>query len=120
MSEHQYWNTLAIDTATMHLRLALSFGGDRQIKSDNLMDRTHGQVLFKKIDELFQSAGLDQQALKALVVCIGARSQCDVQRSGYSLEQCPCRLRPCQQLMRERCGGNKGAKRASTRILRRS
>jgi len=74
MSEHQYLNILAIDTATMHLRLALSFGGDRQVKSDNLMERTHGQVLFKKIDELFQSAGLDQKALEALVVCIGPGS----------------------------------------------
>ena len=74
MSEHQYRNTLAIDTATMHLRLALSFGGDRQVKSDNLMERSHGQVLIKKIDELFQSAGLDQQALEALVVCLGPGS----------------------------------------------
>ena len=67
-------NILAIDTSGKHLRLALSFGGDRLVKSDELMEQSHGQLLMKKILELFRSAGLRKEELNAIVICTGPGS----------------------------------------------
>lgn len=67
-------NILAIDTCTRRLKLALSFGGDRMVKSQEEVEKSHGQFIIKKIDELFQSAGLKTEELEALVVCTGPGS----------------------------------------------
>ena len=67
-------NILAIDTATMNLRLALKFGGDRLVKSETPMEKSHGQMLMKKIDDLFGSAGLSGPDLQAIVVSLGPGS----------------------------------------------
>jgi tRNA threonylcarbamoyladenosine biosynthesis protein TsaB len=67
-------NILAIDTSGKNLKLALSFGGDRLVKSDELMEQSHGQLLIKKIGELFQSAGLGREELDAIIVCTGPGS----------------------------------------------
>ncbi len=67
-------NILAIDTSGKNLMLALSFGGDRLVKSDELMEQSHGQLLMKKIGELFQSGGLRKEELGTIVVCTGPGS----------------------------------------------
>ncbi len=74
MTVSTYNNILAIDTSTMTLKLALSFGKDRLIKSSNPAERSHGQVIIKKIDELLGSAGLQKNDLDALVVSRGPGS----------------------------------------------
>ncbi|HUV31844.1 MAG TPA: tRNA (adenosine(37)-N6)-threonylcarbamoyltransferase complex dimerization subunit type 1 TsaB [Acidobacteriota bacterium] len=74
MTGREYRNMLAIDTATMRLKLALAFGPDRLVKSDNRMERTHGQMIMKKIDELFLSAGLAKKMLDVIVVSRGPGS----------------------------------------------
>jgi len=67
-------NILAIDTATRRLNLALLYGGDRSIKSGDVVPRTHGQILMKKIDDLFLTAALAVTDLQAVVVSLGPGS----------------------------------------------
>jgi len=67
-------NILAIDTSTRHLKLALSFGGDRMVKSQEEVEKSHGQFIIKKIDDLFQVAGLKIEKLEAITVCTGPGS----------------------------------------------
>ncbi len=67
-------NLLAIDTATATLRLALRFGEDRLIKSSERVDRSHGQVLMRKIANLCQSAGVKSDQFDGLLVAIGPGS----------------------------------------------
>jgi len=74
MSEKTYNNILAMDTSSLALKLALSFGGDRLIKSDETVDKTHGRVIIKKINELFSSASLKPDDLEAIVVSVGPGS----------------------------------------------
>lgn len=74
MTDTQYDNILALDTSTQRLILAVAYGGDRTVKSDNRVDKTHGQILLKKIDELLGSAELSTADLDALVVCVGPGS----------------------------------------------
>ena len=65
---------LAVDSSTNHLKLALGYGGDRVVKSDEIVDQSHGQVILKKVDALFQSAGIDKSDLDAIVVSVGPGS----------------------------------------------
>ncbi len=74
MTELTYKNLLAIDTSSHRLVLALAYGGDRLVKSDNPVERSHGILLMKMIDELFQSSGTTPDALDALVICLGPGS----------------------------------------------
>ncbi len=74
MSVDRFHNLLAIETSTLALRLALSFGDDRLVKSEETVDRSHGQLLLKKINELFGSAGLQRQDLEGIVVSLGPGS----------------------------------------------
>ena len=74
MTTHEYNNILAVDTSTARLVLALGFGGDRLVQSDNTVDKSHGIVLMKKIEELMQSASLQVEELDGLVVCLGPGS----------------------------------------------
>ncbi|MBN1211827.1 MAG: tRNA (adenosine(37)-N6)-threonylcarbamoyltransferase complex dimerization subunit type 1 TsaB [candidate division Zixibacteria bacterium] len=74
MTEKVYQNILAVDTSSLYLRLALLFGGDRLVKSDEKMDKSHGQLIIKKINELFSSAGLAVRQLDALAVSTGPGS----------------------------------------------
>lgn len=67
-------NLLAIDCSTKMLKLAVSFGPDRLVRSDELMDRSHGQVLTKKIGDLLGSAGLRISDLHGIIVSIGPGS----------------------------------------------
>lgn len=71
---HQPQNILAVDTATRTLRLALAFGPDRLVKSEERDIPSHGQVLMRKLDDLCSAAGLEREQLQALVVGTGPGS----------------------------------------------
>ncbi|HWR83022.1 MAG TPA: tRNA (adenosine(37)-N6)-threonylcarbamoyltransferase complex dimerization subunit type 1 TsaB [Candidatus Deferrimicrobium sp.] len=74
MSDSLFDIVLAIDTSSPECKLALSFGSDRIVASRERVDRSHGQVLIKKIDELFQSAGVRKDDLQAVIACTGPGS----------------------------------------------
>jgi tRNA threonylcarbamoyladenosine biosynthesis protein TsaB len=74
MTDKDYQNILAIDTSSLYLRLALMFEGDRLVKSEEKMDKSHGRLIIKKIGELFASAGREVKQLDALVVSTGPGS----------------------------------------------
>lgn len=74
MSDAIFDNLLAIETSSTHLKLALSFGGDRLVKSDDEIERSHGQVIVRKIGNLLSSAGLQQNNLHGLIVSTGPGS----------------------------------------------
>ena len=67
-------NVLALDTATRKLNLAIRFGGDRLVKSGERVEKTHGQIILKKIGDLFDSAGASITDLQAVVVATGPGS----------------------------------------------
>ena len=74
MTDSRFDNLLALDTSTQRLVIAVAFGGDRTVKSDNRVEKTHGQIIIKKIDELLESAELATGDLDGLVVCVGPGS----------------------------------------------
>lgn len=74
MNQIAYDNVLAIDTATRKLNLAVRFGGDRLVKSGETVEKTHGQILMKKISDLFESASGSASDLQAIVVATGPGS----------------------------------------------
>jgi tRNA threonylcarbamoyladenosine biosynthesis protein TsaB len=74
MTDYSEKNILAIDTSTRVLRLGLSFGGDRLVKSSDEVEKSHGQFIIKKIGELVQSAGLEKDDLDAIVGVTGPGS----------------------------------------------
>jgi len=74
MNRVEYDNVLAIDTATRKLNLAVRFGGDRLVKSSETVEKTHGQIIMKKISDLFDSAGGSVNDLQAMVVGTGPGS----------------------------------------------
>ena len=67
-------NLLAIETSSTHLKLALSFGGDRLVKSDEEIERSHGQIIVRKIGNLLASAGITQTDIQGLIVSTGPGS----------------------------------------------
>lgn len=72
--EEQFDNVLAIETSTSELKLALSFGQDRQVTITEQADRSHGQVIIRKMTDLFASAGANVKDLHGLVVSSGPGS----------------------------------------------
>jgi tRNA threonylcarbamoyladenosine biosynthesis protein TsaB len=67
-------NILGIDTSSHQLHLGLAFGGDRLVKSTEEVGQSHGQVIVKKIAELFESAGMAREELGGICVCLGPGS----------------------------------------------
>ncbi len=74
MIEGRYDNLLAIDTATAMLRLAVSFGGDRMIKSEEPNEFSHASVIMKKVSDLLMTADVESRRLDGLIVNIGPGS----------------------------------------------
>ena len=74
MTERRFDNMLAVDTSSGHLRLAVSFGGDRLVTLEEHVERSHGQVLFRKISDLLLSANLAVDRLHGIAVCTGPGS----------------------------------------------
>jgi tRNA threonylcarbamoyl adenosine modification protein YeaZ len=72
--EAQFDNILAIETSTTELKLALSFGPDRQVTITEQVDRSHGKVIIRKLTDLFASAGATVRDLNGLVVSSGPGS----------------------------------------------
>lgn len=67
-------NILTIDSSSNILRLALSSFGDRLVKSEEMADQSHGQILLKKIDALFESSEISKTDLHAIIVSTGPGS----------------------------------------------
>ena len=67
-------NVLAIDTATPTLRLALRYGSDRMVKSEEKVEHSHARMLARKIDGLLESCGLTKKEIGAIVVNRGPGS----------------------------------------------
>lgn len=65
---------LAIDCATANLQLGLQYGSDRLVKSSERADRSHGQIIIRKIQVLLDSAAVTIDSLSSIVVCIGPGS----------------------------------------------
>ena len=74
MTNHDTTAILAIESSGKRLKLALSFGGDRLVKLDEEVNRSHGQVIIRKIEHLLQSAALAKGEIGAIVVGIGPGS----------------------------------------------
>jgi tRNA threonylcarbamoyladenosine biosynthesis protein TsaB len=74
MSRTPFDNVLAIDTSSSRLKLALSFGGDRLVKSDEEVERSHGQIIIRKIDNLISSSGLKKSDIEGIIVSTGPGS----------------------------------------------
>lgn len=74
MTDTGFNHVLAVDTATRRLNLALLYHGDRSVQTGEVVPRTHGQILMKKIDDLFKSAGLAVDDLQGIVVSLGPGS----------------------------------------------
>ncbi len=74
MSSSEPTVLLGIDTSSRSLRLGLTFGGDRLVQSNEESEKSHGQFIIKKTNELFQSASLQPEALDGIVVCTGPGS----------------------------------------------
>jgi tRNA threonylcarbamoyladenosine biosynthesis protein TsaB len=54
--------------------LAASFGGDRLVKSEEPVGRSHGRMIIKKMSDLFESANLSKNDIAGLVVGVGPGS----------------------------------------------
>ncbi len=67
-------NILTIDSSSNVLRLALSYNGDRLVKSEEPAEQSHGQILLKKVDALFESAGILKTELDVIIVSTGPGS----------------------------------------------
>lgn len=65
---------LAIDTSSNYLRLGIMFGGDRLVKSEEKMEKSHGQMLLKKIGELLESSDKTVAELTHIIVSVGPGS----------------------------------------------
>jgi len=74
MTDFTEANLLAIDSSSADLKLGVTFGGDRIVKSEDRVDRAHGQLLIKKVRELLSSASLEPAHLNGLIVCTGPGS----------------------------------------------
>ena len=74
MTDFSEKNILAIDTSTRNLKLAMRFGGDRLVKSEEVVEQSHGRIIFKRIDNLLQSSALNRNQIEAVVVSIGPGS----------------------------------------------
>jgi len=74
MNDHAYHNVLTVDTSSNVLRLVLKFGVDRTVRLIEDVAASHGQMLVRKIQDLFVSADLSIDQLDAIVVCTGPGS----------------------------------------------
>lgn len=65
---------LAIDTSTAFLRLAVQFGSDRLVQSNERADRSHGQMIMRQIANVLESSGGGIDTVSAVIVCTGPGS----------------------------------------------
>lgn len=74
MSDLRQKPMLAIETSSRRIKLALGYGGDRLVKLDEEVDRSHGQVIIRKIERLLQSAALAKSDIASIAVGVGPGS----------------------------------------------
>jgi tRNA threonylcarbamoyladenosine biosynthesis protein TsaB len=74
MTDFETASLLAIDTASSTLRLAVRFGADRLVQSQEQVDRSHGQMIMRKLANLLESGGIDMKQIGGLIVCLGPGS----------------------------------------------
>ncbi len=67
-------NILAIDASSDRLKLGIMFAGDRLVKAEEEAERSHGQVIIKRIADLMQAAGIDKSRLDAIAITTGPGS----------------------------------------------
>lgn len=72
--KNKFENVLAIDTSSKILRLGLQFGSDRCLKLNEPVEKTHGQIFIRKVQDILDSAGLKIEQLDAIIVCTGPGS----------------------------------------------
>ena len=71
---NKFENILAIDTSSKILRLGLQFGSDRCLKLNEPVEKSHGQIFIRKVQDILDSAGLKIEQLDAIIVCTGPGS----------------------------------------------
>lgn len=71
---NKFENVLAIDTSSKILRLGLQFGSDRCLKLNEPVEKSHGQIFIRKVQDILDSAGLKIEQLDAIIVCTGPGS----------------------------------------------
>jgi len=67
-------NILAIDSSTNRLFLGLMYEGDKLVKSDELVEQSHGELIIRKIIDLLNSANLKISSIDAIIVQTGPGS----------------------------------------------
>ncbi|MEA1981586.1 MAG: tRNA (adenosine(37)-N6)-threonylcarbamoyltransferase complex dimerization subunit type 1 TsaB [candidate division Zixibacteria bacterium] len=70
----KFKNVLSIDTSSKILRLGLQFGSDRYLKLNEPVEKSHGQIFIRKIQDILDSAGMKIEQLDAIIVCTGPGS----------------------------------------------
>ena len=74
MSEKTYQNILAIDCSTSVMKLALSFEGDRLVKKESEAGQSHGQIIYRQIEQLFSLSTIAVKDLDGIIVNTGPGS----------------------------------------------
>lgn len=74
MTTYDSTTVLSIESSGKRIKLALSFGGDRLVKLDEKVNRSHGQVIIRKIEHLLISSNVSKADIGAIVVGVGPGS----------------------------------------------
>lgn len=74
MSVSRMNTILAVDSSTNILRIGLRFGGDRLVKQDTAVEKSHGQIIMLRIESVLKSGGIRPVDLEGIVVCTGPGS----------------------------------------------
>ena len=74
MNDYTQKNILAIDSSSNRLILGMMYEGDKLVKSDELVEKSHGQMIIKKINDLLKSANKEIKSIKGIIVQIGPGS----------------------------------------------
>jgi tRNA threonylcarbamoyladenosine biosynthesis protein TsaB len=74
MIDYTQKNILAIDSSSNRLILGLMYEGDKLVKSDELVEKSHGQMIIKKINDLLNSANKEVNSIDAIIVQAGPGS----------------------------------------------
>jgi tRNA threonylcarbamoyladenosine biosynthesis protein TsaB len=74
MNDYTQKNILAIDSSSNRLILGMMYEGDKLVKSDELVEKSHGQMIVKKINDLLRSANKEIKSIEGIIVQIGPGS----------------------------------------------
>lgn len=74
MNDYSNKNILAIDSSSNRLILGIKYDGDKLVKKDELVEKSHGQMIISKIQDLLKSSELEISSIDAIVVQTGPGS----------------------------------------------